>query len=159
LGYYALRWRIEDFHLTLKSGCQVEQLQLETANRLSKAIVTYSAVALRIMALRDLARQEPTVPCDRILNTDQWHALYAHFQGHRPSRDTPVPTIREAVKWIGRLGGHLGRKRDGMPGVRTLWRGWRDLSLLVAGYRAARIDALPASDALGGVPAEVDSDP
>lgn len=159
LGYYALRWRIEDFHLTLKSGCQVEQLQLETANRLSKAIVTYSAVALRIMALRDLARQEPTAPCDRILNTDQWHALYAHFQGHRPSRDTPVPTIREAVKWIGRLGGHLGRKRDGMPGVRTLWRGWRDLSLLVAGYRAARIDALPARDALGGVPADVDPDP
>jgi len=159
LRYYALRWRIEDFHLTLKSGCRVEQMQLGTADRLSKAIVTYSAVALRIMALRDLARQEPTTPCDRLLNTDQWHALYAHFRGHRPGRNTPVPTIREAVTWIGRLGGHLGRKRDGMPGVRTLWRGWRDLSLLVAGYRAARMDAIPAGDALGAVPAGVDPDP
>jgi hypothetical protein len=159
LGYYALRWRIEDFHLTLKSGCRVEKLQLEKADRLSKAIITYSAVALRIMALRDLARQEPTAPCDRSLNPDQWHALYAHFQGRQPTPDTPVPSIREAVKWIGRLGGHLGRKRDGMPGVRTLWRGWRDLSLLVAGYRAARIDAIPASDALPGVPSDVDPDP
>jgi hypothetical protein len=25
---YALRWRIEDFHLTWKQGCRVEQLQL-----------------------------------------------------------------------------------------------------------------------------------
>jgi hypothetical protein len=36
------------------------------------------------------------------------------------------------------LGGHLNRKRDGMPGVRVLWRGWRDLTILVAGYVAGR---------------------
>jgi hypothetical protein len=47
-------------------------------------------------------------------------------------------TIRQAVLWIGRLGGHLNRKGDGMPGVRTLWRGMHDLSLLAAGFRAAR---------------------
>jgi Transposase Tn5 dimerisation domain len=40
--------------------------------------------------------------------------------------------------WIGRLGGHLNRQRDGMPGVRTLWRGLRDLTLLVEGWRVAR---------------------
>jgi hypothetical protein len=159
LRCYALRWRIEDFHLTLKSGCRVEKLQLKKADRLTKAIITYSAVALRIMALRELARQEPTASCERILNPDQWHALYAYFQGRQPTHDTPVPTIREAVKWIGRLGGHLGRKRDGMPGVRTLWRGWRDLSLLVAGYRAAQMNAMPASDSLLGVPSDVDPDP
>ncbi|MHB1423646.1 MAG: IS4 family transposase [Gemmataceae bacterium] len=45
----------------------------------------------------------------------------------------------EVTKWLGRLGGHLGRKGDGLPDVRTLWRGWRDLSLLVAGYRAGRL--------------------
>jgi hypothetical protein len=49
-----------------------------------------------------------------------------------------VPTVKQAILWIGRLGGHLNRKRDGMPGVRTLWRGWRDLTLLVTGYRLAR---------------------
>ncbi|MCC6134856.1 MAG: hypothetical protein IT491_05700 [Gammaproteobacteria bacterium] len=45
-------------------------------------------------------------------------------------------TIRQATLWIGRLGGHLNRKGDGMPGVRTLWRGLQALSLLVAGVRA-----------------------
>ncbi|MBK7003559.1 MAG: hypothetical protein IPH35_27835 [Rhodoferax sp.] len=45
-------------------------------------------------------------------------------------------TIRQAVLWIGRLGGHLNRKSDGMPGVRTMWRGLQALALLVAGFRA-----------------------
>jgi hypothetical protein len=135
---YGLRWRIEDFHLTLKSGCQVEKLQLETAERLTKAIVLYSAVALRIMALRDLAREQPTAPCTVALTTEQWHALFIHFEERQPTAADKIPTIKQATLWIGRLGGHLNRKRDGMPGVRTLWRGWRDLAILVAGYRAGR---------------------
>jgi hypothetical protein len=138
LRLYKLRWLIEDFHLTLKSGCQIEELRLETADRLTKAILMYSAVALRIVALRDLARHHPDVPCDSLLDDDQWRALYIHIHQKRPPANLKTPTIKEAVLWIARLGGHLGRKSDRMPGVRTLWRGWRDLALLVAGYRAAR---------------------
>ena len=138
---YKLRWVIEDFHLTLKSGCQIEDLRLESADRLIKAILMYSAVALRIVALRDLARRHPTAPCDAILDSDQWQALYIYIHGQRPTDSMKLPTIKEAVLWIGRLGGHLNRKRDGMPGVRTLWRGWRDLAILVAGYRAGRTKA------------------
>jgi hypothetical protein len=135
---YALRWRIEDFHLTWKQGCRVEQLQLETRERLEKALVLYAGVAVRLLHLRDLARREPTAPCTEVLTEEEWHALYAHATGESPPSATAVPTIAQAAKWIGRLGGHLGRKRDGMPGVRTLWRGWRDLAILVAGYRAAK---------------------
>jgi Transposase DNA-binding/Transposase Tn5 dimerisation domain len=138
LRLYKLRWPIEDFHLTLKSGCRIEKLRLETADRLIKALVTYSAVALRIVALRDLARQRPDAPCTVILTTDQWQALYAYVHDRRPDATTPVPTIRQAVLWIGRLGGHLNRKGDGMPGVRTLWRGWRDLAILVFGYQVGQ---------------------
>lgn len=139
LRVYKLRWLIEDFHLTLKSGCQIEDLRLETADRLIKALLMYSAVALRIVALRDRARQQPDEPCTVLLSTDQWQALYAYIHQQPPPATTPIPSLGQAVRWIGRLGGHLNRKRDGMPGVRTLWRGWRDLALLVAGYRAARL--------------------
>jgi hypothetical protein len=138
LEIYKRRWLIEDFHLTLKSGCRVEKLSLETYQRLCKAIILYSAVAVRIVAMRNLAREHPQAPCTLLLATMQWQALYAYFHKHRPRADTPLPTIGEAVRWIGRLGGHLNRKRDGMPGVRTLWRGWRDLDILVAGYLAAQ---------------------
>jgi hypothetical protein len=140
---YTFRPRIEDFHLTLKSGCQVERLELETAQRLEKALVAYSGVAVRIVALRDLARQEPEASCEQVLGRDEWHVLWIHFRGETPTRQTRPPSVLEVVKWIGRLGGHLGRKRDGMPGVRVLWRGWRDLQLLVAGYRAGQQQAAP----------------
>jgi Transposase DNA-binding/Transposase Tn5 dimerisation domain len=139
LRYYRFRWRIEDFHLTLKSGCQVEKLELETADRLIKAATLYSAVAVRIVAIRDLARLTPDAPCTVILTPDEWQSLYVRFSKQKLTAATPPPTLQQAVKWIGRLGGHLGRKRDGMPGVRTLWRGFRDLSLLAAGFYAGRI--------------------
>jgi hypothetical protein len=138
LRIYKLRWRIEDFHLTLKSGCRVEALELETADRLIKALTIYSAVAVRIVAMRDLARQEPDAPCTTILSEDAWKALWLRFKKKRLTAKVKPPTIKQAILWIGRLGGHLNRKSDGMPGVRTLWRGWRDLTLLVTGYRLAR---------------------
>jgi hypothetical protein len=138
LDIYRRRWRIEEFHLALKSGCRAEALELETAERISKAVALYSAVAARIVALRDLARQEPDAPCTAILSDDAWKALWVRFAHQRLTADTPAPTVRQAVQWIGRLGGHLGRKCDGLPGVRTLWRGWRDLTILVAGVRLGR---------------------
>jgi Transposase DNA-binding/Transposase Tn5 dimerisation domain len=137
LRLYKLRWKIEDFHLILKSGCQAEALELETSVRLTKAITLYAAVAARLLTLRDLARLEPNAPCTTILSRDAWRVLWLRFAQQPLRDDTPAPTARQALLWIGRLGGHLGRKRDGLPGVRTLWRGWRDLSILVAGYRAA----------------------
>ena len=135
---YSLRWRIEDFHLALKAGCGVEKLQLETADRLARAVAIYSAVAVRIVALRDLARREPEAPCTRVLTADQWRVLYMHLhkEALRPP-DTP-PTLRQAVLWIGRLGGHLNRKGDGMPGVKTLWRGLTTLDEMMNGYYTAR---------------------
>jgi hypothetical protein len=138
LRVYKFRWRIEDFHLTLKSGCRVEALELETADRLIKALTIYSAVAVRIVTMRDLARQQPEAPCTAILSDDAWKALWIHFSKKQLTANVKIPTIKQAILWIGRLGGHLNRKRDGMPGVRTLWRGWRDLTILVAGYRLAR---------------------
>jgi hypothetical protein len=138
LSIYQLRPRIEDYHLTLKSGCRVERLELETVERLRKALVAYSGIAVRIVSLRDLARQEPEASCTQVLGEDEWQALWTHFTGQVPAARTRPPTTEQVVRWLGRLGGHLGRKRDGMPGVRTLWRGWRDLQLLVAGYRAGK---------------------
>jgi Transposase DNA-binding/Transposase Tn5 dimerisation domain len=137
LREYALRWRIEEYHLALKSGCNTEELLLETADRLCKAIVLYAGVAARIVALRDLGRHTPDAPCTVLLSEEECQVLKAHFGGVT-SRLDQAPTIRQAMMWIGRLGGHLGRKSDGLPGVRTLWRGWRDLALMIYGFRASQ---------------------
>jgi len=37
------------------------------------------------------------------------------------------PSLKDAVLWIAKLGGFLGRKGDGEPGVKTIWRGLRKL--------------------------------
>jgi hypothetical protein len=132
---YTCRWPIEEVHLVLKSGCHVEALRLETWDGLEKAVTTDAAVAAQIVSLRDQARATPETPALGILGEDEVGVLVCHFgNAMKPSE----LTLGQAVLWIGRLGGHMNRKRDGMPGVRTLWRGLHDLTLLVAGFKAAR---------------------
>ncbi len=92
----------------------------------------YSPVAVRILQLREWSRLEPEAPCTVVLTDEQWQSLWTYIHRKRPTSGASPPSIRQATLWIGRLGGHLGRKSDGMPGVRTLWRGWRDLDLLSA---------------------------
>ena len=138
VAIYKKRWRIEDFHLTIKSGCRIEQVQFKTAQRIAKVLALYSPVAVRILRLRDRARVAGDAPCTEVLNENEWRTLWIAIHNRPVPAHTRIPTLRQAVLWIGRLGGHLGRKRDGMPGVRTLWRGWRDLEMLTTLYNAAR---------------------
>lgn len=131
---YKRRWKIEEFFLVLKSGCRIEALQFDTAERLAKAVALYAPIALRILQLRDLSRIAPDAPCTIALSDEQWKALWTYIHKRRPHSGLSPPTIRQATLWIGRLGGHLGRKSDGLPGVRALWEGWRDLALLTGLY-------------------------
>lgn len=129
--FYTKRWLIERFHYTLKSGCQVEKLQLESADRLQRAMSVYSIVAWRLLYLTYVARVDPTAPCIRFLSDSEWKALFCQI--HRTNRlpETP-PSIATALLWIAKLGGFLARKRDGKPGVQVIWRGYRRLQDMAA---------------------------
>lgn len=126
LRWYTYRWLIERYHYVLKSGCRIEQLQLETAERIKKALATYAIVAWRLLWLTYQARQNPELPCDTILETHEWQSLYYHFHGFLPPVSEP-PSIKQAVNWIAQLGGFLARRHDGLPGVKTIWRGLQRL--------------------------------
>jgi hypothetical protein len=137
IGYYRMRWLVERYHFVLKSGCQVERLQLETAERLRRALAVYSEVAWRLLWLAYQARAKPDAPCTTVLDDLQWRLAWLAASPKvplpAPSPDE-VPDLRTAVRLIAMLGGFLGRKGDGEPGVKTLWRGLRRLSDMVAGY-------------------------
>jgi hypothetical protein len=133
---YKYRWKIEDFHFVYKSGCNMEELRLRDYQALEKALRMYAAVAARLVQLRDTARSEPEAPATCLLTEDECQVLQLKYSKHADPFLVPL-TIRLAVLWIGRLGGHLNRKGDGMPGVRTLWRGFHDLGILVEGYQVA----------------------
>lgn len=124
--WYSQRWLIERYHLVLKSGCRLEELQWEKAERLQRALATHSIVAWRLLWLTYEARQDPMKPCDQVLEREEWEALYARIHETREVPTAP-PTLREAVRWIAQLGGFLGRRGDGEPGVQTLWKGMRHL--------------------------------
>lgn len=154
IGWYRLRWLIERFHYVLKSGCGIETLQLETAERFERALATYTLVAWRLLWLLYQARETPQASARLALTPLQVLVLSAsHFQRH--PRDRPpegplaAPTLQQTIRWVAMLGGFLGRKSDGDPGLKTLWRGLRRLDDLVAG----------ASLTLGNDPDAHDHDP
>ena len=133
IRWYSYRWMIERFHYVLKSGCQVEKLQLETAERIEKAIAIYSAVAARILYMTYMGRKEPDTSAEAILTQPEWEALCCTIQKTRIPPVKP-PTIKKAILMIARLGGFMGRKGDGDPGVKTIWHGLRRLADITEAY-------------------------
>jgi len=136
--WYAYRWTIERFHFVLKSGCKIEQRQLETVERMERAIPVFSIVAWRLLWLTLQARETPETPCTVILEEFEWQVLCATVHARRRQVPAKPPTLREAVRMIAQLGGFLGRKCDGEPGPQTLWRGLRRLHDLGQGWLAAQ---------------------
>ena len=126
ITWYSYRWRIERYHYVLKSGCRIEKLQLETKDRLMRALAVYSMVAFRLLWLTYQARQTPDAPCTAVFDDNEWRTLF--FAVHKTKR-LPVtpPSLETAVLWVAKLGGFLARKHDGKPGVNVLWRGIRRL--------------------------------
>jgi len=126
LDWYAVRWGIEIWHKVLKSGCRIEQRQLESFERLQRLLMLYAVIAWRILYAVMLGRLVPEMPCTAILNEDEWQALYCVIH-ETPKPCATAPPLGQAVRWIARLGGFIGRASDGQPGVKTLWKGFQYL--------------------------------
>jgi len=137
LQWYTCRWGIEVWHKVLKSGCRIESRQLDDAENLIRMLAVFSIVAWRIIFAGMLARIMPQASCEVFLEEDEWQALYCTIHQTPTPPDQP-PTLREAIRMIGRLGGHLGRKGDGEPGVQVLWVGFRRLYDLTDMYKIMR---------------------
>ena len=137
LEWYACRWGIEVWHKVLKSGCQIEARELQTADRLIRCLAVFSVVAWYVLYATMLARDVPDQPCTLLLDEDEWQALYCvvHNTSRLPAKPPP---LRQAVRWIAKLGGFLGRKGDGEPGIKSLWQGLQRLFDMTLMYRALR---------------------
>lgn len=118
--FYKMRWQIELYFKTLKTGCGVENCRLESAF---------------------LNRVVPESSCESFLTEDEWRTLWLKKYRRQiksgqinPLPPKTPPTTREAIRWIAMRGGFLGRKGDGEPGQITIWRGWLDLMAAVELY-------------------------
>ena len=119
----------------LKSGCKVEDCLLEEALRLKRYLTLFSIIGVRLMHVTYLARAHPDRPATEVFSEEEVEALHIRVTRALPPAG-PAPTLRDMVRMLGRLGGHLGRKGDGEPGVTVLWRGWTSLYETVETLRA-----------------------
>jgi hypothetical protein len=134
IRWYALRWHIEEFHKILKSGCFTEECRLSSAAKLKRYLSVMSIIAVRLYWLTHINRHKPQTPCSEVLEEHEWRALHSKMTGVTQA-PKEVPNLRQAMRWIGQLGGFLARKGDGEPGIISIWRGWERLQDIADTWR------------------------
>jgi hypothetical protein len=120
--YYLCRWEIEVFFKTYKSGCKVEEKSLRSAERLYPLFSLFLIIAWRVNFLMHMSRINPNISCEAYFDRSEWKAGYI---AATRNKQLPInaPTMGEMIGYIGKLGGHLGRKNDPLPGVKAIWTG------------------------------------
>lgn len=118
--YYCVRWTIEVFFRTLKSGCRIEQRRFEDVERVLPCLAICLIVAWRTLFVCRLGRECPDLDCEAIFEPSEWKAVWVTI--HRKTPPRKVPRLADMVHLIASLGGYVER-RNSEPGVQTLWIG------------------------------------
>jgi hypothetical protein len=67
VDWYRSRWILEDYHQGLKTGCRIEQRQVQSYEGLRRLLGRLSPTAVRLLQLRTAARQNPEQPAHQVL--------------------------------------------------------------------------------------------
>lgn len=121
IQHYSVRWLIEIFFRTLKSGCRVEQRLFEHIDRFLPCLGIYLIISWRTLYVCRLGREMPDVSCEVVFEKAEWKGVYHLVKRMAPPK-TP-PTLMEMIKLIAQLGGYVNRKRTDLPGPQTVWFG------------------------------------
>jgi hypothetical protein len=128
IEYYSLRWRIEEWHKVLKSGCRIEDRRLQTWDRMEVLLSVYSVIAWKVLGLRELARQEESIRPESLLTETERTVLETKFP-ELPGQDGQAYAIA-----VAKIGGYLDRSSDPPPGWETMWKGLKKLRTWAEGY-------------------------
>ena len=80
VDYYTGRWPIEVFFRVFKTGCTVEQIQLETSARVWPSLMLYKIVAWRVLYLTMLGQPVRRCPAMRSFTADEWKPVWTITQ-------------------------------------------------------------------------------
>ena len=123
MDYYVARWTVEVYFRTLKTGCRVEEIQLETNHRLKNCLAFYAIIAWRVLYLTYLNRTSPTLPCTAVFEDAEWKSVWRVVQ-KQPLPKTP-PQLSEFLKLVTQLGGYNNRAKEPPAGPLPFWIGLR----------------------------------
>jgi hypothetical protein len=119
--YYCVRWLVEVFFRTLKSGCRAEQRRFEHLDRQWRCLAVYLIVAWRTLYVCRLGRAFPEMSCEALFEPAEWKSVYRVVRNEPPPRRPPL--LGDMVRMIAQLGGYVDRPRDDPPGPQTVWQG------------------------------------
>jgi hypothetical protein len=125
IQYYCVRWMIEVFFRTLKTGCRVEQRQFEHIDRFLPCLAVYLIVTWRTLYVCRLGREFPAISCEAVFEPDEWKSVYRVVREEWPPPE--APPLREMVRMVAQLGGYVNRSREDDPGPQTVWLGMQRL--------------------------------
>jgi hypothetical protein len=123
IDWYRARWEIEMLFDVLKNACRVEALQLGSIDKLERALALFMVVAWRIAYLMRSGRTCPDLDATLFFDPDEIHSAYLLNDREVPDK----PKLNDVLRLVARLGGFLGRKSDGAPGVKTIWLGMKEV--------------------------------
>jgi Transposase DNA-binding/Transposase Tn5 dimerisation domain len=118
--YYCVRWRIEIFFRTLKSGCRIEERRFEHVERVLPCLAVCLIVAWRTLFVCHLGRECPDLDCEVVFEPSEWKAVWVAVHRKKPPRKPP--RLLEMVHLVASLGGYVERPKS-EPGTQTLWIG------------------------------------
>ena len=139
VGYYCIRWQIEVYFRTLKSGCRIESRYFERLGRLLNCVAVYSIVAWKVLYLCRLSRDCPELDCEVVFEPSEWKSVYMAVRNEEPP--TTPPTLNEIVRMVASLGGYVIRKAT-QPGTQTLWLGLQRLHDLSTAWESFGPDSV-----------------
>ena len=115
---YRHRWLIEEYHKCLKTGCQIEKVQLRTGSRLLALFGMLGVIATQLLQLKGISRANPDELAEKYVDKLPLAILQNIYKLKSPL------TVREYWRRVAMLVGFLGRKSDGNPGWQKIWKGW-----------------------------------
>jgi hypothetical protein len=122
VNHYLCRWQVELYFKVLKSGCGVEELYLQTKQRLENCLAIFTIVAWRLLYLTQVARKAPNLPCTVVFSDSEWKATYRIMNKKKPLPSEPI-SLKTMILYLCYLGGIMPRKGCEFPGIKSIWKG------------------------------------
>ena len=126
IDYYVARWTIEVYFRVLKTGCRVEEMQLETTSRLENCLAFYRIIAWRVMYVTHMNRTSPSLPCTVLFDACEWKSVWRVTK--KEELPATPPTLCEFIALLASLGGYNNRPSEPAPGPQPIWIGIRRMT-------------------------------
>ena len=131
LRWYTYRWRVEEYHKILKSGCKAESYRFD-GESMSTMLGFLTVIAAQLLRITYLHRTSPQTSATEVLTKTQMDVLIATTPP-KVKKEMEF-TIDWAIRAVARLGGYLEHRKNSAIGIQVLWRGWLELETLCQGW-------------------------